>query len=156
MSKQLDIVLHPDPILRKQSEEINLEKIQDPEFQLWLKDLEETMVKKDGAGLAAPQVGKNLRVFVIAHEGKNIFFINPKITKKSWGKIIDDEGCLSVLDKKGEIIYAKVARHKKINCSYYDEKGKLKKIQADKFLARVIQHENDHLDGVLFIDRIEK
>ncbi len=156
MPKQLNIILHPDPILRKKSAEVDLEKIQEPEFQAWLKDLEETMVKKDGAGLAAPQVGKNLKVFVIAHEGKNIFFINPKITKKSWGKIIDDEGCLSVLDKKGEIIYAKVARHKKINCSYYDEKGKLKKIQADKFLARVIQHESDHLDGILFIDRIEK
>lgn len=156
MPKQLNIILHPDPILRKKSAEVDLEKIQEPEFQAWLKDLEETMIKKDGAGLAAPQVGKNLKVFVIAHEGKNIFFINPKITKKSWGKIIDDEGCLSVLDKKGEIIYAKVARHKKINCSYYDEKGKLKKIQADKFLARVIQHESDHLDGILFIDRIEK
>lgn len=156
MPKQLDIILHPDPILRKKSEELDLEKLNDPEFKAWLKDLENTMVTKDGAGLAAPQVGKHLRIFVVAHEGKNIFFINPKITKRSWGKIIDDEGCLSVLDKEGEIIYAKVSRHKKVNCSYYDEKGKLQKISADKFLARVIQHENDHLDGILFIDRIEK
>lgn len=156
MPKQLDIILHPNSILRKKSEELDLNKLNDPEFKEWLKDLEDTMVKKDGAGLAAPQVGKHLRIFVVAHEGKNIFFINPKITKRSWGKIIDDEGCLSVLDKEGEIIYAKVSRHKKVNCSYYDEKGKLQKINADKFLARVIQHENDHLDGILFIDRIEK
>ena len=156
MPKQLDIILHPNSILRKKSEELDLEKLKDPEFKEWLKNLEDTMVTKDGAGLAAPQVGKHLRIFVVAHEGKNIFFINPKITKRSWGKIIDDEGCLSVLDKKGEIIYAKVSRHKKVNCSYYDEKGKLQKISADKFLARVIQHENDHLDGILFIDRIEK
>jgi peptide deformylase len=156
MPKQLDIILHPNPILRKKSEELDLEKLKDPKFKVWLKDLEETMVIKDGAGLAAPQVGKNLRIFVALYKGKNVFFINPKITKRSWGKVIDDEGCLSVLDKKGEIIYAKVSRHKKVNCSYYDETGKLKKISADKFLARVIQHENDHLDGILFIDRIEK
>lgn len=156
MAKQLDIILHPNQILRKKSEELDLEKLKDPEFRTWLKDLEETMLVKDGAGLAAPQVGTHLRIFAVAHEGKNIILINPKITKRSWARVIDDEGCLSVLDEKGEIIYAKVSRHKKINCSYYDENGKLKKISADKFLARVIQHENDHLDGILFIDRIEK
>jgi len=156
MPKILDILLHPNPFLRQKSDELELAELNKPEFKEWLKSLEETMVLKDGAGLAAPQVGKSLRLFVIAHEGKNLFFINPKITKRSWGKVIDDEGCLSVLDKDGEIIYAKVPRHKKISCSYYDENGKLNKISAEKFLARVIQHESDHLDGILFIDRIVK
>jgi len=156
MPKELEILLNPNPVLRQKSIEIDLALLTNPKFQEWLKNLEYTMSKKDGAGLAAPQVGKNIRIFVINDNNKNHFLINPKITKKSWGRSIEDEGCLSVLDKKGEIIYAPVSRHKKINCSYFDEKGKLKKISADKFLARVIQHENDHLDGILFIDRIEK
>ncbi len=151
----LDIILHPNPILRKKSVEIDLNLLKDPEFKKWLKDLETTMLRKDGAGLAAPQVGKNIRVFVINHEGKNTFIINPQITKKSWAKITEEEGCLSVVNKKGELVYAPITRHKKINCSYYDEKGKLHKISAEKFLARVIQHENDHLDGILFIDYLD-
>ena len=82
--------------------------------------------------------------------------INPQITKKSWAKEIDQEGCLSVVDEDDEIYYLPVARHKKLNCIYFDEKGQRKKIEADKLIARVIQHEIDHLDGILFIDRAEK
>ena len=156
MPKELDIIYHPHPLLRKKSEELDLNLLKDPEFKKWLEDLEITMLKKDGAGLAAPQVGKNIRVFVIAHEKKSLFLINPRITKKSWGKIVDEEGCLSVVNEKGELIFGRVARHKKINISFYNEKGDLKKISVDKFLARVIQHENDHLDGVLFVDKLEK
>lgn len=156
MPKELDIIYHPHPLLRKKSEELDLSLLKDPEFKKWLKDLELTMLKKDGAGLAAPQVGKNIRVFVVANEKKSLFLINPRITKKSWGKTIDEEGCLSVVDEKGELIFGRVARHKKINISFYNEKGNLKKISVDKFLARVIQHENDHLDGILFVDKLEE
>lgn len=156
MAKELEIIKHPNPILRKKSQDVDLALLKTKEFKNWLADLELTMIKKDGAGLAAPQVGKNLRIFVIANENKTNFFINPKITKKSWGKIIDEEGCLSVVDKNGDLFFDKVARHKKINISFFDENGKLKRIIAEKFLARVIQHENDHLDGILFIDRVEE
>jgi len=156
MPKELDIIYNPHPLLRKKSQELDLNLLKDPEFKKWLGDLELTMLEKDGAGLAAPQVGKNIRVFVITQEKKSLFLINPRITKKSWGKIIDEEGCLSVVNEKGELIFGRVARHKKINVSFYNEKGNLKKMVADKFLARVIQHENDHLDGVLFIDKLEK
>ncbi|NCN22383.1 peptide deformylase [Candidatus Falkowbacteria bacterium] len=156
MPKELDIIYHPHPLLRKKSEELDLSLLKDPEFKQWLKDLELTMLKKDGAGLAAPQVGKNIRVFVVVNNKKSLFLINPRITKKSWGKIIDEEGCLSVVNEKGELIFGRVARHKKINISFYNEKGDLKKISVDKFLARVIQHENDHLDGILFIDKLEE
>ncbi len=156
MAKELEIIKYPNPILKKVSEKIDLSLLKTDEFQSWLNDLELTMLKKDGAGLAAPQTGKNIRVFVIVHEGKNLFFINPKITKKSWKKIEDEEGCLSVVNEKGELIFDKVLRHKKINVSYYDKRGKAKKMIAENFLARVIQHENDHLDGILFIDRIKK
>lgn len=156
MPKQLPILINPHPILRKISDKIEPEKIKRPEFQELLADMKETMLKKDGAGLAAPQIGQNIRLVVIHHNNKIYFLINPKITKKSWAREIEEEGCLSVLDKQGEIIYGRVERHKKVNCAYLDEKGKAKKISADKIMSRVIQHELDHLDGVLFIDKLVK
>lgn len=82
--------------------------------------------------------------------------INPEITKKSWAKETDLEGCLSVLNKKGEIYYLPVSRHKKVTCSYFDNKGKKKKIEGEGLMARVLQHETDHLDGILFIDKAVK
>ena len=113
------------------------------------------MKKKDGAGLAAPQIAKNIRIIVVNHNDKTIFLINPKITRKSWARETEEEGCLSVLNEKGEIIYAPVERHKKVSCIYVDENGQNKKISAEKILARILQHEIDHLDGILFIDRIK-
>lgn len=155
MPKQLTIITHPNQILRNKSVEVDLETIKSPLIQTLLKDMEETMKKKDGAGLAAPQVAKNIRVIVVSHNDKTIFLINPRITKKSWARETEEEGCLSVLNEKGEIIYAPVERHKKVSCLYFDEKGQIKKIAAEKILARVLQHEIDHLDGILFIDRIK-
>jgi len=156
MPKELPIILHPDPLLRKISVALGADKIKAPEFQRLLLDMEKTMLMKDGAGLAAPQIGQNIRVSVIRHDNKTHWLINPKITTKSWAKEVDEEGCLSVLNAQGEIIYAPVARHKKITCLYLDRSGRAQKIRAEKLLARIIQHEVDHLDGILFIDRIEK
>lgn len=155
MPKQLPIITHPNPILRKMSLEIIAEDINTPAVQTLLKDMEETMKKNDGAGLAAPQVAKNIRMIVVSHNDKTIFLINPRITKKSWARETEEEGCLSVLNEKGEIIYAPVERHKKVSCIYFDEKGQIKKIAAERILARVLQHEIDHLDGILFIDRLK-
>lgn len=156
MAKQLEIITHPNPILRKKSAEISKEQLLDKKMRSLLADMEVTMKKRDGAGLAAPQVGLNIRLVVIHHDKKTLFLINPKITKKSWAREIEEEGCLSVVNEKGEIIYAPVSRHKKINCLYVDEKGKQKSLAAEKLLARVIQHEVDHLDGILFIDRLKE
>ncbi len=156
MSEQLKIILHPNPILRKKSTALTAKELASPEIQALLSDMEETMLKKDGAGLAAPQVGRNLRAIVIRHESENFFLINPQITKKSWAREIDEEGCLSVLNEKGEIIYAPVERYKKIICVYLDRGGEKKKLAASGLLARVIQHETDHLDGILFIDKVAK
>lgn len=149
----LEIVKHPNEILRRKSKDIDLNEISNNKFQELLKEMSETMLKKDGAGLAAPQIGQNIRVIVINKNEKGMPLINPEITKKSWAKEIDQEGCLSVLNKKGEIYYLPVSRHKKVSCTYFDEKGKKKKIEAEGLLARVIQHEVDHLNGILFIDR---
>lgn len=158
MPKILNIIKYPTESLRQISKEIPLTDLKKPEMKQLLADMKHTMLKLDGAGLAAPQIGMNIRLSVINDEkgGKIIFMINPKITKKSWGQEIDEEGCLSVLDEKGEIIYGPVSRHKKVNCVYTDENGEKKKIQSEKLLARIIQHEIDHLDGILFIDRLVK
>jgi len=155
MPKILDIIIHPNPILRKESREISEKEFIGAELNQLLLDMEKTMISRDGAGLAAPQVGHNIRLVVISHNGKTMFLINPRITKKSWAKETEDEGCLSVVDKKGEIIWAPVSRHKKVNCVYIDRKGKKKYLKAEKTLAKTIQHEVDHLDGVLFIDYLD-
>lgn len=155
MPKELIIITHPNSILRKVSKEVDPKIIDTLEIQTLLKDMEETMKKKDGAGLAAPQVSKNIRIIVVNHNEKTFFLINPRITKKSWARETEEEGCLSVLNNKGEIIYAPVERHKKVSCIYFNEKGEIKKIAAEKILARILQHEIDHLDGILFIDRIK-
>lgn len=156
MAKELPIIINPHPILRRLSTEIPLTEIGQKEFQDFLGNMEKTMKIKDGAGLAAPQIGKNIRVVVIQEGDRTYFMINPQITKKSWARVTEEEGCLSVLSEKGEIIYAPVERHKKVTCSYYNEKGEKKKISAEKMFARAIQHEIDHLDGILFIDRLKR
>ncbi|PKM91661.1 peptide deformylase [Candidatus Falkowbacteria bacterium HGW-Falkowbacteria-1] len=156
MAELLEIIKHPNKILRIKSKEIDLEMTNNQSFIELAKNMEKTMLEKDGAGLAAPQVGKNIRLIVLSHKKKNIIMINPFISKKSWAKEIDLEGCLSVVDKQGEIYYKKVSRHKKVNCVYFDLSGKKNKISAEGLLSRAIQHEIDHLDGILFIDRAKE
>lgn len=158
MAKILNIIKYPDSFLRQKSKDFPIEKLKEKEIKELLEDMNKTMKELDGAGLAAPQIGQSLRIIVVNDEKtkKSLFMINPKITKKSWAQEIEDEGCLSVVDDKGEIIYGPVSRHKKVTCNYFDENGNKKKIQAEKILARIIQHEIDHLDGVLFIDRLVK
>jgi len=158
MPKILDIIKYPSPELRAKSVEINLSDFKKTDLKKLLLDMNYTMRKLDGAGLAAPQIGLKIRLIAVNDETtkKTIFMINPKITKKSWGQEIDEEGCLSVVDEKGKIIYGPVSRYKKVTCLYFDERGEKKKIQAEKMLARIIQHEVDHLDGILFIDRLVK
>jgi len=150
-----EIIHHPHPTLRQIAKPIKESKISSESFKQMLADLEATMMKKDGAGLAAPQIGISERIVVIAGKnGKNMFLINPQITRRSWAKAISEEGCLSVIDSRGQIIYGQVERHKRVTCLYLDHTGKKKKVQADEHLSRVIQHELDHLDGILFIDRL--
>lgn len=155
--KILEIIYHPHPTLRKIAKEIDTKEIKTPALKKFASDLEATMLFKDGAGLAAPQVNVSQRIIAVAQtKKKNIIMINPIITRRSFKKQTAEEGCLSVIDKNGNIIYGKVERNLKISCQYIDLQGKKKKIQADPYLSRVIQHEIDHLDGILFIDRLEK
>lgn len=148
MAKLLKIVKYPDEILKKKSAEIKKEELKLPEFKKLCFDMAETMIKKKGVGLAAPQIGENIRLIVVNVKDGPIIIINPKITNKSLIKEYGEEGCLSVPG-----VFGQVRRSKKITCKYLDLEGKIKKINAVGFLARIIQHEIDHLDGILFIEK---
>lgn len=144
-------VLHyGEPSLRETSKEIH--KVSKKISEL-VRDLLDTMYAQNGVGLAAPQIGENLRVFVIDTSTGNeplnpIVFINPKIIKKS-GAVKSNEGCLSFPEA-----YTDVRRYKNIMVKALNEHGKSFVLEAKDgtLLARAIQHENDHLDGILFID----
>lgn len=148
MPKILNIVTVPNKKLRECSTEINLPTISSKEFQRFIEDMKFTMVEKDGVGLAAPQVGKNIRMVIVNTKNGPTCVINPLIIKKSFLKEWGEEGCLSVPS-----IFGDVKRHKNIKCIYYDENGKKVEITASGLMARVFQHEIDHLDGILFIDK---
>ncbi len=147
----LNILIHPHPNLRKKSRELATNEILNPEFKKFIKNLGETMIKKDGIGLAAPQVDKAIRAIVVNIDEKAMPFINPKIIKKSLRKNIMEEGCLSIPG-----VFDKVKRHTIIWVEYLDLDAKKHKIKASNLFARVLQHEIDHLDGILFIDRVKK
>lgn len=136
-----------DEILRKKSREVS---IVDDKIRALLDDMVETMYHYDGVGLAAPQVGILKRVVVIDVEDGNVYkMVNPKITEKS-GEQVGQEGCLSVKEKKGI-----VRRPMKVTVEYTDENGEQIKLEAEELLARAICHEIDHLDGILFVDRVK-
>lgn len=143
-----NIRINGDEILRKKSKEVT--KIDDKIMTL-LDDMVDTMYEADGVGLAAPQIGILKRLVVIDIDDGNVYkMINPKIIKTS-GKQIDKEGCLSVPEIKGI-----VHRPKNVTVVYTDENGDEITLEAEDLLARCICHELDHLEGVLFIDKMCK
>lgn len=145
MSK-LKILVAGDPILRQRSEEV---KRIDKKLHRLLKDMADTMYAADGVGLAAPQIGQLKRMVVIDVGEGLMELINPVITKKE-GSVVGGEGCLSVPDYEGE-----VERAEYVECEFTDRSGKRMLVQAHGLLAIAIQHELDHLDGVLFIDKAQ-
>ncbi|HRY36322.1 MAG TPA: peptide deformylase [Candidatus Magasanikbacteria bacterium] len=152
----LQILTEPNKILRQVGKKLTLEEIGSKKFKKFIKDLTETMYIRDGVGIAAPQVGESVMFCVIAKDftptkEKDLILINPVWEKKSITKLIDEEGCLSVPG-----IYGLVKRYKKIKVKALDENGKEICFEAENFPARVIQHEIDHLNGILFIDKATK
>lgn len=150
MADILNIITHPDPRLRKMSTDIETKDLGSKELKKLIADMKRTMIEKDGVGLAAPQVGHNIRLITINTEQGAICLINPKITKRSWAKETQEEGCLSLPD-----VFHKISRHKKICCKFTTELNKQGIIEAEGLIARGLQHEIDHLDGILFIDHLE-
>lgn len=135
-----------EEILRQKAQPV--EEINDKIRQL-ASDMFETMTEADGVGLAAPQVGLSLRMFVIiADDDVRRVFINPQIIKTSTEVGPYDEGCLSIPQ-----VYETIVRPLQVTVQAYDENGKRFTLDADGLLARCIQHEYDHLEGVLYIDR---
>lgn len=143
MSK-LQIMIAGDPVLRDVAKPV--ERI-DKKLHRLLKDMAETMYAADGVGLAAPQVGVSKRIVVI-DVGDGLYeLINPVIVKKE-GQVLGSEGCLSVPDYEGE-----VERAEYVECEFTDKTGQRMLLSASGLLAICIQHELDHLDGILFIDK---
>ena len=147
------ILTEPDPILRKKCEP--LEKV-DSDTKKLMDDMLETMYAAPGIGLAAVQVGILKRLVVIdiskgEEKKKPIFLINPQIIHKSEKTSVYEEGCLSLPGQ-----FAEIERPAKCTIKYIDYNGKEKDLKADGLLATCIQHEVDHLNGILFIDYLSK
>jgi peptide deformylase len=148
-----EIVVYPNKLLKEKSVEV---KEFDEKLHSLLDDMFDTMIAKDGIGLAGIQIGVAKRVLIIClpredekqYKEDVIEIINPKIISSS-GEYIGQEGCLSVPD-----FYDDVKRYKSIECEYFDRFGKKQLIKAEDLLSVAIQHEIDHLDGKLFIERL--
>ena len=147
------ILTEPNPILRNKS--LRDEKV-DSNIQELMDDMLETMYAAPGIGLASIQVGVPKRVIVIDIDQKDgqknpMFFINPEIIEKSKNNSTYEEGCLSVPGQ-----FAEIDRPDKCHVKYLDYHGEKKEIKAEGMLSTCIQHEMDHLEGILFIDYLSK
>ncbi len=150
------IVVYGHTVLRKVAEDIEKDY---PGLDQLIPDLFETMYYSEGLGLAAPQIGKSIRIFVIdgtpvAEDEPSLadfkkVFINAHIVEKSGEQVLMNEGCLSIPNLREEVL-----REAKIRITYYDEKWEYHDEVYDGFKARVIQHEYDHLDGIMFTDKV--
>ena len=141
----LEVLKAGNPFLKQVS--VPVERV-DIKLKKLMDDMAETMYENDGVGLAAPQIGQNIRLVVIDCQDEHglLELINPVITFKE-GEAVDTEGCLSVPD-----IYGEVKRAAKVKVEFMNRRGKRQHLTATGLLARCIQHELDHLEGQLFID----
>lgn len=157
------IIQDGNPILRGTAKDIPIEDIGSPKIKKLLTNMSRALsTQKDGVAIAAPQIGVSLRVFIVS--GKlfdtgdvvdnsthpDLIFINPKITKTSKDASVEEEGCLSVAGKYGE-----VNRAKKTTIRARNKNGKVFERGGSGLLSKIFQHEMDHLNGVLFIDKAE-
>lgn len=150
----LPISLHPqDSILQEKTLDVDLSQLKDVHTQQLIDNMIDTMYSAQGIGIAAPQVFQHLRICIIGKEADaslsdDLVLVNPQWERTSRKKANEFEGCLSIPKT-----YGKVVRWKNIKISAYDRNGEQLNFEAHNFFARVIQHEVDHLDGILFIDK---
>lgn len=152
----MPIVAYGHPVLRKKAENIDKNY---PDLQQFIADMFETMYKSNGVGLAAPQVNRSIRLFVIdatpyaedfpGETNLKRVFINPQIIEEKGEEWSFNEGCLSIPDIREDVI-----RKTELRLQYYDEDFNFHDEVITGVMARVMQHEYDHLEGVLFVDRI--
>ena len=156
--KQLKVIELGNPTLRVKAKEVSLKELGSKEFKKFAKDLVFACDKKNGMGIAAPQVGVSKRVFVVwsspnkrykkAPKMEPLVVVNPKITKFSKAEKKDFEGCLSIPGIRGL-----VKRSKEIEIEFLNIEGEKRKEKFNDFVARIFQHEYDHLNGIVFLDR---
>jgi peptide deformylase len=144
------------PVLRQAARALDRSEIRSPALQALIDDMIETMIEYHGVGLAAPQVHESVRLFVARLDADGdesvaepVALINPEITVVGQDVQEDWEGCLSIPDIRG-----RVPRARDIKVRAFDRRGERVELQARNYPARVIQHETDHLDGILFFDRM--
>jgi peptide deformylase len=145
------------PVLRARAHALDRTRLKSPDLQKLIDDMIETMKEYHGVGLAAPQIHESVRIFVASLDMERgdeptepVAIVNPEITPASADVVEDWEGCLSIPDIRG-----RVPRHAEIKVRALDRNGDRIELRARGFSARVIQHETDHLDGVLFFDRMK-
>lgn len=143
----LSLTIHPSPILQTKGKKIT--NPLDPEIQELIKEMIDTMRLEKGVGLAAQQIGRAIQLAVIEVDAIVYTLINPKITSLSREVEPLEEGCLSVPGK-----FFSIKRSSSVQVRYIDEKGEKKKLRARGLLAQAIQHEVDHLNGILILDRL--
>jgi peptide deformylase len=145
---QHKIVTAENPILRRKAKKLHRF---DPSIQKLADEMFETMHAAAGVGLAAPQIARSIRIFVAEYEDHRVAMVNPEIVRAE-GESMGTEGCLSIPGYVGD----NIRRAEKIVVKGQDVRGKPIKINADGWFARVLQHEIDHLDGILFLDRLDR
>lgn len=151
MPKLLPILHEPDPILRQRAQEIDLSQWDKNELHQLAEDMVLTMKKAPGVGLAAPQIGKSIRLIVVEYNPEPLALINPEIVKHSILKQTCEEGCLSVPKK-----YGMIKRYRCVKVRGLTLDGKTFETEARGLLAEIFQHEIDHLNGTLYIDKAMK
>ena len=145
-----DIVQIPDEVLRTPSKKV--ENFDDPALHILIQNMKDTLAKsKNGIGLAAPQIGSSMRVFITNIKEFQGVFINPTITRYSKKEVMLEEGCLSV-----DGHFEKIWRSANVTFKAYDEKGNKVKHKVSGLAAQLVQHETDHLNGIVFVDRIKE
>jgi peptide deformylase len=153
------IVQNGEPVLREVAQTVHIKDISSPKIQKIIRDMKIALdSQEDGVAIAAPQIGVPLRIFVVSgsvlkmiderYKGDDMVFINPELVRVSRDKQEVEEGCLSV-----RYLYGKIKRSTKATVRAHDELGKKFERGGSGLLAQVFQHETDHLDGVLFIDK---
>ena len=142
------IITTENPILRQKAKKVHRF---DPSIARLIDDMFETMHAAHGVGLAAPQIAISLRVFVAEFEERKIAMVNPEIIKAE-GEELGTEGCLSIPGYVGD----NIRRATSVVVKGQDARGKAIRVRAENWLARILQHEIDHLDGILFLDRLDR
>jgi peptide deformylase len=145
------ILTHPDDRLRGKAEDVSVEEITTPEFQAFADAFCAFMLRSDGVGLAAPQIGLKKRIIAVLDKNAITLYANPEIIKASSATQESKEGCLSVPG-----VYGIVDRPKRVRIRALNRHGRVTEFDVSGFTATVFDHEIDHLNGVLFIDKMKK